>query len=201
MGRAEPASHLAAPLAAHLGAQVVAIDDLIPGWTGFGRGAELARHGLVEPIAQGHDGGYRRYDWVAASTPSSATSASRSTSCVEGCGSGSRTLAPYLSLLVWVDADRELRFERGIARDGEPSCRTGSAGRQESQELFPGGRHGRSRRRGGRRHRRLAGDRRVDRPGRPAGRPAGRRCGERPAPAAVAVSVPTEAPAAATCFA
>jgi hypothetical protein len=38
---------------------------------------------------------------------------------VEGVGCGARACAPYLSLLVWVEAPRDVRFARGIARDGE----------------------------------------------------------------------------------
>jgi dephospho-CoA kinase len=45
-------------------------------------------------------------------------------------------LAPYLSVVVWVDADRELRFERGIARDGAAFLPYWQRWEQESQELF-----------------------------------------------------------------
>ncbi len=38
---------------------------------------------------------------------------------VEGCGSGALAAAPYLSLLVWVDAPHDVRRARGIGRDGE----------------------------------------------------------------------------------
>ena len=36
---------------------------------------------------------------------------------VEGCGVGVRATAPYLSLLVWMDAPHDERMRRGIARD------------------------------------------------------------------------------------
>src|SRR5664279_4003979 len=56
-------STLAAAIAAELGAQVVQLDDLIPGWDGLRAGAAIVLRDVVEPIARGADGGYRRYDW------------------------------------------------------------------------------------------------------------------------------------------
>jgi cytidylate kinase len=38
---------------------------------------------------------------------------------VEGCACGSQVVAPFLSLLLWVDAPLSVRFDRGIERDGE----------------------------------------------------------------------------------
>ena len=37
---------------------------------------------------------------------------------LDGCGSGSRPLRPYLSALVWVEADAATRRARALARDG-----------------------------------------------------------------------------------
>jgi hypothetical protein len=114
----------------------VAIDDLIPGWTGLRAGPPIAQHDVVEPIARGEDGSYRRYDWVAGEYAERRVVRLAPYLVLEGCGSGSRGLAPYLSLLVWVDADRDLRFERGIARDGAAFLPYWQRWEQESQELF-----------------------------------------------------------------
>ena len=37
---------------------------------------------------------------------------------VEGVGSGAAALAPYVTVLVWVEADDQLRLTRGLERDG-----------------------------------------------------------------------------------
>jgi dephospho-CoA kinase len=37
---------------------------------------------------------------------------------VEGVGSGAAALAAYVTVLVWVEVDDELRLARGLARDG-----------------------------------------------------------------------------------
>jgi hypothetical protein len=38
---------------------------------------------------------------------------------LDGCGSGSRVIRPFLSLLVWVEAPADVRRARAMARDGE----------------------------------------------------------------------------------
>jgi uridine kinase len=129
-------SSLASELAGRLDAQVVAVDDLIPGWTGLRAGPPILVHDVLEPVAAGRDGGYRRYDWVAGAYAEWQQVSVAPYLVVEGCGAGSRVVAPYLSLLVWVDADRELRFERGIERDGEAFRPYWERWEDESQQLF-----------------------------------------------------------------
>jgi uridine kinase len=129
-------SSLAAAVAAELGAQIVPLDDLIPGWGGLRAGPELARRDVVEPIAAGRDGSYRRYDWVRGEYAEWHPVPRAEHLVIEGCGAGARDLAAYLSLLVWVDADIELRFERGMARDGETFRPHWTAWERESQAFF-----------------------------------------------------------------
>jgi uridine kinase len=129
-------STLAAAVAAQLGAQVVQLDELIPGWDGLRAGPVLARRDVVEPIALGRDGSYRRFDWVRKDYAEWHAVPLAEHLVIEGCGAGARGLAPYLSLLVWVDADVELRFERGITRDGEAFRPHWTAWERESQEFF-----------------------------------------------------------------
>ena len=38
---------------------------------------------------------------------------------IEGVGAGSRAAAPFISLLIWLEAETEERYARAIARDGE----------------------------------------------------------------------------------
>jgi dephospho-CoA kinase len=112
-------STLAAALAAELGSQVVHVDDLIPGWDGLTAGPEVVGRDILEPISQGRDGGFRRYDWDNRRYAEWSPVPVAPYLVVEGCASGVRPVAAYLSLLVWVDAPQELRFERGMERDGE----------------------------------------------------------------------------------
>jgi uridine kinase len=112
-------STLADAVAVELAAQVVRIDDLIPGWDGLEVAAPIVVRDVLAPIAEGRDGAYRRYDWDRHEYAEWRPVPQAAYLVVEGCASGSRSVAPYLSLLVWVDAPLELRFERGMERDGE----------------------------------------------------------------------------------
>jgi hypothetical protein len=127
---------LAGALAAELGAQVVPMDDLIPGWGGVAAGPPIALRDVVTPIARGNDGAFRRYDWVAGAYAEWCPVPHAGFLVLDGCGSGSRPLAPYLALLIWVDADRDLRLARGLARDGEAFRPHWSAWEGDSQALF-----------------------------------------------------------------
>ena len=101
------------------GPPVVHMDDLYPGWDGLAAAVPLLYEQIVAPLAAGRPAGYRRYDWDRggfAETPRAGPA--------RGAGGGGRggrgpPVAPYASLLVWVEAPRAERFRRGIARDGE----------------------------------------------------------------------------------
>ncbi len=129
-------STLAAGLAAELGAPVVRVDDLIPGWSGLSVASGIVRRDVLEPLARGDEAAYRRYDWDRGEYAEWCPVPLAPYLVVEGCASGSRELAPYLSLLVWVDAPRTLRFERGMERDGEVFRPHWERWETDSQELF-----------------------------------------------------------------
>ncbi|WP_245155190.1 AAA family ATPase [Nocardioides sp. 1609] len=112
---------LARALAAATGAPVVHMDDLYDGWAGLDRvDAQLAT--LLVPLAAGEPGRYRRYDWHAGAFAGAVTVAPHDLTgdllVVEGVGSGSSTYADLTTVLVWVEAPRDVRLRRGIERDG-----------------------------------------------------------------------------------
>jgi hypothetical protein len=103
-----------------LGADAVLVhmDDLYAGWTLTGSVARLSA-GVLRPLADGVPGAYHRYDWGAGRfDPGPVPVPAAPVLVVEGCGSGARALAPWTTLLVWVEAPSALRLERGLARDG-----------------------------------------------------------------------------------
>lgn len=105
-------------LAERLGAQVVHLDDVYPGWDGL-RAAATA----VVTDVLGEPSGYRRWDW-AASAPAGWVDVDPDRSIVvEGCGALSRASAPLASLRVWLEADDGVRWDRAIGRDGEVFAR------------------------------------------------------------------------------
>jgi hypothetical protein len=115
-GKTTFAARLAGALAGD--AAVLHMDDLYAGWTLTGAVARLAA-GVLRPLAGDRPGAYHRYDWAAgAFRPDPVVVPPAPVLVVEGCGSGARVLAPWTTLLVWVEAPPALRLARGLARDG-----------------------------------------------------------------------------------
>ncbi len=127
-------------LAEHLlrlepGARVVHMDDLVEGWTGLPT-VDAQLGGLLRPLAGGRSGEFRRYDWVLGAYAETVMVSPSSLLVLEGVGSGSLTVADLATVLVWVEAPRELRMRRGLERDGETFAPYWEAWAVAEQENF-----------------------------------------------------------------
>jgi uridine kinase len=100
------------------GAQVVHCDELLEGWQGL-PGLAATVTALLEPLARGETGSWRRWDWPADDWAESHPVAAGGLLVIEGVGSWSPAIANLVGVLVWVEADADLRLSRGMARDGE----------------------------------------------------------------------------------
>jgi uridine kinase len=103
------------------GRQVVTLhmDDVYDGWNGLRPELEprlLAQ--VFAPLANGRQARWQRYDWYAQRFAEWTDLDQPDVLVVEGCGSGAVAYAPYRTLLVWVEADLEVRLRRGVERDG-----------------------------------------------------------------------------------
>ncbi|MHB1490724.1 MAG: uridine kinase family protein [Cellulomonas sp.] len=108
----------AGPLGAELDAQVLHMDDLYEGWSGLADAWRRLAVWVLEPLAQGEPGRYRRYDWAAGEFAEWHDVPVAPVLVVEGCGSAPRAVDGWASLVVWIEAPREVRIARGVARDG-----------------------------------------------------------------------------------
>lgn len=94
----------------------LAWDDLTEFWPRFERE-------VLEPLFAGRSVRYQRRDWLNDNLGRGLGDFRDVPLCetlvLEGIGAGRRAVAGRLSYLVWVDAPAALRFERGLARDGE----------------------------------------------------------------------------------
>jgi len=100
------------------GARVVHMDDLFEGWDGL-PAVDGQLRGLLEPLSRGAAGRYRRWDWHTDRWAEEVTVEPVPLLVLEGVGSGSLVTSDLATVLVWVEAPRDLRMRRGIARDGD----------------------------------------------------------------------------------
>jgi len=117
-GAAAGKSSLAAALAARLdAAAVLCTDDLLDGWGGQFDFWPRLRTGVLEPLAAGRPGSYRRFDWNAMRFAETVAVPVPSVLLVEGV-STLGACAGRLSLGILLDVPRELRERRWARRDG-----------------------------------------------------------------------------------
>lgn len=112
-------SVLGAALARDLGAPLVAMDDLFPGWDGLAAAPGLLAEQVLEPLARGGRAAYRRWDWHRDEWAEVVQVPPSEVLVVEGCGSSVGPAARHAAVAVWVEADLAARMARGLARDGE----------------------------------------------------------------------------------
>lgn len=108
---------LAEALAIRLGAPVVHMDDLYPGWDGLRESRLRLSEWVVDPLRDGRPPRYRRWDWASSEYGEWVQVEPSGVVVLEGCGSGALDTADALSLLVWVEAEEGVRRERGLRRD------------------------------------------------------------------------------------
>lgn len=103
-------TELAALLADRLGAQVLRLDNVYPGWGGLDAGS-AAVPGILS------SGRWRRWDWET-SQPAEWHSIDPSrTLIVEGVGAIGRASRPLADYALWVELDDATRKTRALARD------------------------------------------------------------------------------------
>ncbi|MES5955358.1 uridine kinase [Bacillus fungorum] len=74
---------------------------------------------VFDPISNGIEGCYKRYDWETDSLAESHTVPANGIVIIEGVYATRQELAGMYDLKIWVNCPRETRIKRGIARDGE----------------------------------------------------------------------------------
>ncbi|HEX8079673.1 MAG TPA: hypothetical protein VF557_05650 [Jatrophihabitans sp.] len=117
-GAAAGKSSLAAALAEELrGSAVLSTDAMLDGWAGQFSFWPRLRQDVLEPLAAGRPGSYRRYDWHAMRFAETVPVPVPRVLLVEGV-SAITACAGRLSVAIFLDVAREERERRWIERDG-----------------------------------------------------------------------------------
>lgn len=99
--------------------QVIALDDIYPGWDGLAAGADAALVDIIEPVRAGAAARWRRWDWHR-SAPGDLVDADPDVPLIiEGSGIITPASAPLAPIRVWLESPSAGRRERALARDGE----------------------------------------------------------------------------------
>ncbi len=110
---------LGTAVAAALGCPVVHLDDVYPGWDGLAEGVALLTTDLLDPLARGGTGSYRRWDWMRSRPGRVVPVPAAPVLVVEGCGALTPPAARHAAVRVWVEAPDDVRRRRALSRDGE----------------------------------------------------------------------------------
>jgi uridine kinase len=97
-------------------AQIVGTDEF---WDGGSFDLVRLRREVFGPLVSGRTARFESFDWAAQAPGGERAVEPRGIVVVEGVCALHRMFRDDYALRVWVDAPRELRLERGVARDGE----------------------------------------------------------------------------------
>jgi len=114
-GKSTFADRLAAPI----GASILRLEDLYPGWDGLAAATQRLVAEVLEPLARDEPAWIRTWDWERSVEGERRRVEVAPLMIIEGVGAGVRAAAPYTGLLLWLDASVEVRHARAMARDGE----------------------------------------------------------------------------------
>ena len=130
----------AGQLAAALDAPVLHLDDVYPGWDGLAAAVRTVAHDVLEPLAAGEHAAYRRWDWVRDRPADQVTVPATDLLVVEGVGAAAHPAGDRAAVVVWLEADDDVRKDRALTRDGEVFAREWDRWAAEEESLFAGDR-------------------------------------------------------------
>jgi Uridine kinase len=104
---------LAEALAPRLGAQLVSLDDLYPGWAGLEVGSDAVHQTVLRARAPG----WTRWDWASGTPAEWHLLDPHRPVVIEGCGALSRANRALATFGIWIELDAAERRRRSSERD------------------------------------------------------------------------------------
>ena len=109
---------LAEHMAAALGATIVHLDDVYPGWGGLVEGRDRVIADVLRPMRSGSAGSVQTWNWDTDGPGEMLAVLPAPIVIVEGCGISTAESRMLADTVVWVEVPRELRRKRVGERDG-----------------------------------------------------------------------------------
>lgn len=110
-------STFARALADAIAAPVVSLEDLYDGWHGLRAGIDRAANDVLSVLARTGTALVPRYNWWRARWDPPWELHAADALIIEGVGAGSRAIAAYADLVVWLELDEPMRRRHALARD------------------------------------------------------------------------------------
>lgn len=117
-------------------AYLLHLDDLYPGWDGLMLALTTVHDQVLAPLARGERAEYRLWDWVHNRYAGWHSFPATDLLIVDGVGSGAGPGAQLVSVLIWLEADHEVRLQRAMARDGQSYLRHWRGWAAQENALF-----------------------------------------------------------------
>lgn len=98
---------------------LISLDDLYDGWEGLNPALSTRIiQQVLSPLSEGRPARWQAYDWSSGVFGDWHAVAPPEVLVLEGCGAGARALAPYTTLLTWLETTPEDAQACVVARDG-----------------------------------------------------------------------------------
>jgi uridine kinase len=104
-------------LSTELSVPCIGSDEMVSGWDGLAASLEALVTWVLDPLARGEPGRWRRFDWVEGRPAEWIEVPALDLLVIEGCCVGVPPVGDHLSYLVWLDTPEAERRRRLAARD------------------------------------------------------------------------------------
>ena len=118
-GKTTLAVELAALLREHHTVSLFHLEDIYPGWDGLADGLERYVRRVLTPLAAGEPARWTAWDWSANDDGAARLTQPADIVVVEGVGAACSAARDLLDVVIWIDADDDLRRTSALARDGD----------------------------------------------------------------------------------